>query len=65
MRKQLKQLSLRTERVMSLSAMKSVKGGITLYCNFTKAAPQPPQWGTTLATEPTINGSAQGATQSC
>ncbi|MFN8346643.1 MAG: hypothetical protein U0X91_16690 [Spirosomataceae bacterium] len=64
MKKQFKKLELKKEYVMNLSTMKQIKGGLTMYCNYTKLGPEPTQWGTTLLTEPTINA-AQGATAGC
>ncbi len=64
MKKQFKKLDLKKDCIMSLSAMRQVNGGLTLYCNYTKFGPEPPQWGTTILTEPTINA-AQGATIGC
>ncbi|MFN8354453.1 MAG: hypothetical protein U0Y10_08410 [Spirosomataceae bacterium] len=61
MKKQLKTLNLHTERVISLSAMKSIKGGYTLYCNFTNVLP-PRTSPCTSSIDPTV---VKGTTVFC
>ena len=62
MKKQLKKLELRTECILSLSAMKSLKGGYTLMCQINTITGVPNLMTSVGAACPTL---AQGNTVSC